>query len=208
MIIAITGHKGHGKDTIGDVLVREFGFVKYSIAGPLKKAAQEIFSFTDEQVFGDYNIKDQIDPRFGVSPRKILQVIGTELFQYDIYNHLPELIEKIPPRKIWILRFKWWYEHTDWLNVVITDLRFPHEAEVIKELGGIIIKVYRPALNLGKDIHPSEKEIDDIEFDYLLVSVEDIDAYRDQARKLFNEILKEQIEENRKRLYNERNVYD
>ena len=39
----------------------------------------EMFGFTEDQVFGD--AKDVIDPVWGVTPRLVLQVLGTELMQ-------------------------------------------------------------------------------------------------------------------------------
>ena len=189
MLIAITGHKGHGKDTIGNVLINEFNFVKYSLADPLKRAAQIIFDLNDDQVFGDYKFKDKIDPRFGVSPRKIMQVIGTELFQYDIYKHLPELEKKIPKRMIWALRFKWWYKDNTDKHIVITDMRFLHESLMIRSLGGIILKVFRPGLKIPEDLHASETDIDNIHYDFLLISDEDIEKYREKGRELFKKIL-------------------
>ena len=42
----------------------------------------EIFGFTKEQVYGD--LKDVVDSEWGVTPRKVLQIMGTELFQYDL----------------------------------------------------------------------------------------------------------------------------
>ena len=157
MLIGIIGKKRSGKDTTGDYLVNNKGFVKYSFANPLKRGAMEIFGFTDDQVFGDS--KDTVDPIWGVTPRLVLQVMGTELFQYDIQKHIPEF--EVIGRKIWVKRFKQWYENNKHLNVVICDVRFQHEADAILELGGNVWKVQRPSI-ISVDEHPSEKEMDSI----------------------------------------------
>jgi len=39
MIIGITGRARHGKNTVGDVLVRDFGFKQYGFADALKEMA-------------------------------------------------------------------------------------------------------------------------------------------------------------------------
>jgi hypothetical protein len=106
--------------------------------------------------------------------------MGTELFQYDIYNHIPEMKGGVAPRLLWINRFKLWYngqidpnlliKQRSSSNVVVSDVRFPHEAEVIKELGGILIKIMRSAENNIIDSHASEQEMDDIKFDYLIIN--------------------------------------
>ena len=100
MIIGIIGKKRVGKDTVADYLVTEYGFEKMALADPMKKAVKEIFLMTDEQLWGSK--KDEVDERYGVSPRRILQVFGTELFQFDVYRHIPELEEKIGKRNLWM----------------------------------------------------------------------------------------------------------
>ena len=88
--------------------------------------------------------------------------MGTELFQYDIYNHIPELMEKVPARHLWINRFRLLFNNTKEKikaepDVVISDIRFPHEARTIKKMGGFLIRVIRPSLT-NEDSHPSEQE--------------------------------------------------
>lgn len=66
--------------------------------------------------------------------------------------------------------------------VVITDVRFPNEAEVIRERGGLVAAVWAPtklrAQRLGmtseelaeRDRHPSERSMDNYPVDVILVS--------------------------------------
>ena len=86
MIIGVLGKKRSGKDTTGDYLVANKNFVKYSFANPIKRGAMELFGFTEDQVFGD--AKDEIDPTWGITPRLVLQIMGTEVFQYDMPKYL------------------------------------------------------------------------------------------------------------------------
>lgn len=52
-------------------------------------------------------------------------------------------------------------------NWIITDVRFPNEAEAIKKRSGIIIRVNRPGMPEG-DNHPSETSLDDYKgFDWV-----------------------------------------
>jgi len=163
MIIGITGKKRSGKDEVGIYLYNKYKFVRYALADPMKWAVQDIFLMTKRQLWGDR--KEIVDNRYGVTPRQLLQVVGTELFQYDIYKHLPDL--KVPARELWINRFKLWYKKTTKKtgfegDVCITDVRFVHESKLIREMGGIIIKLERPSLNYEEDKHASEQEIDRI----------------------------------------------
>jgi hypothetical protein len=157
MLIGIIGKKRSGKDTSGDYLVKEKNFIKYSFANPIKRGAMELFGFTEDQVFGD--AKDVIDPEWGVTPRVVLQIMGTEIFQYDMPRHIPEL--QLIGRGFWVKRFKQWYRENKNLNVVICDVRFQHEVDCILELGGTVWRVERPDLVSG-DGHASEKEMDSI----------------------------------------------
>jgi len=46
-IIGITGYKRHGKDTLGDYLVKYHGYTKIAFADALKEACRNIFDFTE-----------------------------------------------------------------------------------------------------------------------------------------------------------------
>jgi len=178
LLVGLIGKKQTGKDTVADFLVSKYGFQKYSLAEPMKIACRHIFLMSDEQLWGDQ--KEEIDMRYNTTPRKILQIIGTELFQYDIYKHIPEMIDSIKPRELWINRFKLWYnrqvdpnipiKQRIMADVVVSDVRFPHEADEIKKLGGILIKILRSNENNVIDGHASEQEMDEIRFDYLVIN--------------------------------------
>jgi hypothetical protein len=155
MLIGIIGKKRSGKDTSGDYLVNDKNFTKYSFANPIKRGAMELFGFTEEQVFGD--LKDVVDPEWGITPRTVLQIMGTEVFQYDIPRYIPEL--QSIGRGFWVKRFKQWYQQNKQLDVVICDVRFQHEVDVILSMGGVVWRVERPSLN-SVDEHASEKEMD------------------------------------------------
>lgn len=158
-LIGIIGKKRAGKDTIGDYLVANHNFTKYSFADPLKRGAMEIFGLTENQVFGDD--KDKIATEWGVTPRVLLQIMGTELFQYDIQEHIPEF-EKID-RGIWVKRFQQWHKENKDRNVVVCDVRFKHEAEAIIKQGGEIWKVIRDTNKYTIDSHASEMELEEIQ---------------------------------------------
>ena len=161
-IIAICGAKRSGKDVLAKYLINKYKYEKLSFAEPLKKAVKELFNFNDIQVGIDEdngmgNEKDIIDERWGITPRKALQFFGTEIMQYKINELIPNtnrgffadiLVSRIIPNK----------------KYVISDLRFLHEYEKIKELNIIIIKVIRPLIinQCMYDDHISENEYEKI----------------------------------------------
>lgn len=175
MLIVVLGKKGSGKDTFSDYIIEKHGFIKYSFADPLKKGLQHFFNLTDEQLY-DPKLKEMIDPRWGVSPRQLFQVIGTDVFQYSLKKFLPK-INSDDTRTHWVILFKQWYEKllnenqkqnpNPNPNVIIADGRFIHEIEEIRKMGGKIIKVIRPVFDNNKDMHKSEMEMDEIPTEYI-----------------------------------------
>lgn len=162
-LIGIVGRKRNGKDTIADHLISNYNFEKYSFADPLKRGCMAMFGFTEEQVFG--SLKDEIDPVWGCKPRDVLQVMGTELCQYHIQDYIPSFKEI--GRGIWLKRFEQFYKANDSKNIVLSDVRFIHEADLIMKLGGEVWKVVRPGTDIG-DFHASEKELDEVQFTHLI----------------------------------------
>ena len=77
---------------------------KEVIADALKDAVKCIFDFDDEQLYGSK--KEEIDEFWKVTPRQVLQFVGTDLFR----NHTEELIPhvkkniwvQVVKRKIWV----------------------------------------------------------------------------------------------------------
>ena len=158
-IIGITGRKQNGKDTIADNLL-QYGFIKRSFADSLKEGSMKIFGFTKEQGYGD--LKEVIDEEWGVTPRQVLQFVGTDLFR----GHMGELIEGLGPGfwvKVIVTFYKRMLKDDPNAKLVVPDLRFPDEVDAIHDLGGIVIKVKRPGYDTSDDCHESELMIDKIQ---------------------------------------------
>ena len=139
IIIGITGRKGSGKDVIGNYFHERYGGIKIAFADALKKACKEIFGFTNEQVYG--NDKEKEDPFWHITPRTILQCVGTELFREKLGELVPSIGESV-----WIQCVKRKIENLvkeGKYLIVITDVRFQNEIDMIHSLGGKIIRVSR-----------------------------------------------------------------
>mgnify|MGYP001601185222 FL=1 len=141
--------------------------------------------FNYEQTEGSK--KEDYDNRWNTTPRKIFQRFGTEIFRNNLKLMLPEL--KNLDENFWIYRFKLWYQEQIKINpnlkVVVSDVRFPNEANIIKELGGTIIKVVRSKTN-NNDNHSSEVSINKINPDFIVSNNSTIDEYHSQIKKIFN----------------------
>ncbi len=192
MLIAVLGRKSSGKDTFANVLINEFGFTRYAFADPLKKGIQSFFNLSDEQLY-DVELKEKIDERWGVSPRILFQVFGTDLFQFSIKKFIPEL--KCDERKHWVILFKEWYleklSKDPNFKVIISDGRFLHEIEEITKLGGYVVKIVRPVAEINGDKHQSEIEIDSIPEKYIDLSINNdglLEDFNDKIRLFMNSI--------------------
>lgn len=177
MLIGITGLKTSGKDTCADYICQTRGAVKFSFAEPLKNGCKHIFGLTDEQVNGD--LKEVPDERwFGVTPRKILQFVGTELFR----THLHELNENFG-NDFWVKCMENRIAGLDKQIVVIPDVRFENELQMVKKYNGKVIRIIRPGLE-QMDMHESELGCNKFDVDYEIRndgSIEDLYAAVDHV---------------------------
>lgn len=145
MLIGLVGKKGVGKDTVADYIVQQHGFVKRAFADPIKEACTIIFQLAPEQL-SDRLLKEKVDERFGMSPRKMMQWLGTDVVRQQIRDDF------------WVQHFMAWY--TPGSNVVVPDIRFQDELDAVKRLGGIVIRITRPGA--AEDKHISETGVDSL----------------------------------------------
>lgn len=153
MIVGLSGRAGAGKSTAAKHLA-SLGFAHHSFAAPLKEAAKLIFSLTDAQVYGDQ--KAIIDPFWRMTPRAILQLLGTECLRNGFSDD------------VWIRSLM---RRIDGVaDVVIDDVRFQNEAAAIRSAGGLIIRVERyDAKAVGGVVgHQSENDLTSYSFDAVI----------------------------------------
>ena len=151
MIIGVCGFIGSGKDTIAEYISKKFGHKHIKISSKLKDVVKVLFNFNDDQV--ETYSKEVIDKRWGVTPRTVMQFLGTEIFQYKIQEILPCV-----KRNFWIKSII--DEHVKDANypIVISDMRFLHEYTELQKYDVFVIKIKRNYVNQPVDMHPSETE--------------------------------------------------
>lgn len=166
MIIGLCGKKRVGKDTVADYLVNKYDFVKYSFGQPIKEVAKIMFDFSDEQLNGD--LKEVVDIRWGISPRQFFQDFGTEYMQYIFPEHFPNSKKVVPNKCFWVKRFIIWYqkekEKNPNIKVVIADVRFKHEVDVLKKMKAYLMKIENNRI-YNLDTHSSENELNELKKD-------------------------------------------
>lgn len=183
-IVAVCGKKRSGKDTVADFLCRSFGYTNRKISEDLKKVVQVLFDFSDTQVESDD--KDVVDPRWDISPRQAMQFIGTHVMQFEIQKLLTD---KSVGRQFWIQSFATKYCDDTNSHIVISDLRFPHEYEILKRYGVYVIRVERQT-QASHDLvseHDSEKEYVNIPTDVVIQNDGTLDDFHEKLRRLFSQ---------------------
>ena len=139
MIIGICGLIGSGKGTVADILVDTHGFEKISFADKLKDGVATIYGWDRNMLEGDTpesrewrETPDEFwtkETGKEITPRLVLQLFGTDCMRNGF------------DQGIWVSLVKNKLLQNMGKNYVIPDVRFYNELTMIKEVGGILIKV-------------------------------------------------------------------
>lgn len=174
--MGLVGKKRSGKDTIAKYLVEKYNFHRYAFADPIKEMVKIAFLWDDDWMEGVK--KEAIDFRWGISPRQILQHVGTDWAQDDLTDKYP-LYAETTGRLLWVKRFIFIMNKAN--NYVISDVRFPHEVDTIKnskklkDVNKYLIRVKRDETDSFIDPHESESYVDGIFCDYTIKNNRSID---------------------------------
>lgn len=182
-IIGICGKKRSGKDTIAKYLCDRYGYEHHKISEDLKTIVKILFGFTDNQVENDE--KDVKDPKWGIAPREAMQFIGTEIMQKEIQKLL---VEKNVGRNFWIHSFIEKHIINSSKLIVISDLRFIHEYEVLKNHKVYVIRVDRFFTPISDNEHESEKEFLDIPYNVCINNTKGVEELQKELDNIFNQI--------------------
>ena len=143
-IIGITGRARSGKDTVGNFIVSAVGGYCFAFADPIRNMLRQIGIDMSDPYWQEH--KADVIPALGVSPRTLMQTLGTE-WGRDMIN-----------KDIWVTIAKQRVLMAGSSLAVATDVRFENEADWIRGMGGTIIHIRRKAAS--SDEHSSESGID------------------------------------------------
>lgn len=175
-LIGISGKKGHGKDTLAKIINsisisnNAKSFEIRSFAYKLKEAVASNWGIKDSSVFEERWFKDSMHPYLNITWRQLLQQYGEKMREID-----PDY---------WVKALFKDFKYIPWL---ISDVRYVNEAEHIRNIGGIIIRINRN-LEEQKDNHLSENDLDNYDFDYVIDNNEHLDSLTVKVKNLFKEI--------------------
>jgi len=198
MLIGLAGFKRSGKDSTANILAAEFGFeTRVAFADALRELAygadpyiyvgdapavldtldgtefsgQTYVRYADLiEELGYEAAKEAEDFRLflqHLGTQGVRQVFGAEAFVAALDVKLHEVATWNPGAIIAS-------------NVVVTDVRFPNEAQYIHDRGGEVWRITRPGFG-GSDTHESERHIPTLDADLDIVAT-NLDELADLVR--------------------------
>jgi dephospho-CoA kinase len=151
-IIALIGSKRSGKDTVASIL-HQYGYENWKFAARLKSVCKELFGLTHDELETD--LKDRVNEKWGVTPRYLMQIVGTEIVQHTLPKYVPSV-----SKEFWVKVMCDNIDENPSSQIIISDMRFIHEAEYIRNRYSnvLYIKLIRPESAIKDSSHISEKE--------------------------------------------------
>lgn len=143
-VIGFCGTAGSGKSYMAQAVMRACGYPVQvmSFASPLKAMTHSLLTVMGiengrcERMIHDDLKEAEIDPILfpGLTTRRIMQTLGTEWGRATIERDLWT--------KIMLARVT--HARADGYAVIIDDVRFQNEVELIRNLGGKVVRVHNP----------------------------------------------------------------
>jgi hypothetical protein len=131
-----------------------------------------------KESFGTLNIEYVIGEQ-RMTVRQLLQELGTEVMRKGLHENVwvnalmadyrfPKLSQ---------------YNPSHW---IVTDVRFPNEAQAIQDQSGLLLRIERPGIPLSD--HASETALDEYPFMHVIVNDGDLNDLINKVRKLMTEL--------------------
>jgi uncharacterized protein YtpQ (UPF0354 family) len=192
-IIGISGKKHSGKSTFASNLLKvlseesDIQWKEYSFADPVKMICSMIEGVDVSFYYDDAKKKETT--KFGFTRRQMMQIVGTDIAQNHIHLHytddlsIQNLFSLINPSFHQYLKHNTFIEQDDELSkliwvryfvdqiynkhpnvgFILADIRFEHEADVVNELDGFLLRLIGDPQQLNDNVgneHISETALD------------------------------------------------
>jgi hypothetical protein len=181
-IIAFTGVAGAGKTTAQIILKRECpDAITLNFADALKEICCATFSLYPEAFYGTQAEKEKIYTKYSddkpLSGRQILQFVGTDIVR-SVY---PEFWLNCMRKKL--------FEYRNAKLVIIGDLRFDNEADLIHDFRGVVVGIVSGNADaVSSSTHISERGISRA-VSYKIVNhigITSVDEFKQEVKKIYS----------------------
>jgi hypothetical protein len=179
-LIGVSGKKKSGKDTFFELFSRyasqkNINFENRKFAKKVKEICSMLTGM-DIEYFMDRQFYNEKVNGFDMTSRQLQQLIGTEVFRNNFDTD------------VWVKSlFNSYRANNNW---IITDVRFPNEADHILNRGGKVIRINRPDVDDG-DTHLSETALDEYDrFTYIIDNNDTYDVYKSKIINVANKIIR------------------
>lgn len=171
-VIGLTGYARSGKDAVAAILHDLAGYQRFALADPVREMALAIDPYVpviSEDHYHLFRLSELVDKHGWTEAknigevRRLLQHIGTEG------------VRDIIGQETWIELWRRRASHVvlgpeGTGRIVCTDVRFPNEADVVRELGGEVWRIERPGVQAVNG-HVSDAGVNAIRADVVVKNV-------------------------------------
>lgn len=156
-LLGLSGYAGSGKDTVGGMT----GFTRVAFADRMREA---MLALNPEIITSWHTSTSPLS--------KTIDEMGWDQAKRE-YSHIRELLQRFGTEmgrniihpNVWVdLALK---DLVPGKRYVITDVRFPNEAQAIKDRGGFVYRIERPGIE-PPNLHSSETALADWPFDGII----------------------------------------
>jgi len=170
-LVGLSGYAKSGKDEVARFIRQQMPtFEVKKFSGKLKYIASMLTGF-DAYNFENQQFKTKVLPGWNMTARELLQRLGTEAIRDNLHE------------KAWVNAL--FADHSHYSRWVITDVRFPNEAQEIKDYGGIIVRVNRTGFGPVND-HPSETALNEWDFDAIIENNGTLEDLKETSKILYD----------------------
>jgi hypothetical protein len=194
ILVTLSGYKGSGKDTVANILVKEYGFVRVALADHLKDTASQLFD-VPRQNFDLRFYKDRIISRYPVrttdsDASRIQSIVSREL-ELDYWTPralviaLGSVVRAVDPN-YWVRQVL--DEVSGNERVVITDVRFKSELEFLQKYiksTKLIAQVHRSDI-YGDSLSASENDLSEFPFPHTISNNSDIENLQNEVHNFIS----------------------
>ena len=203
-IIGVSGKAGSGKDVFGYVAHDEFRAIHIAFADVLKDEVAGLFNmfrlnWESRNLYGTQEYKEK---------ELILNTEFTQSYVGSLYVKYDEDSKAVSTYRLFLQWYGTEYRRAKdedyWVRklvdtckvnptalYVVTDMRFPNEVDIIKELGGITVRIMRSETEVicQSSFHSSETALTGVPHDVMILNRGSLKEYRENCKDWLESIM-------------------